>query len=256
MRLAGRDPEALEGALPTLSALQRVVEAGDIGQAEDDDAVGQLDDLVAPRPADHALFAVSSRPHLRQRSGRCSNVSSGSSISSRDAPLCPCCPPCLRSERLRGGRLGVSGGSLDGGSEPFWEFWPTRRSSFSRRCACAASCSPCSATRSNSASTCASANAPPARATLTASSRRNSTLHNYAEATIIPARDLRPERVRSQSLMGRCAFEEMAALWSIGHELTDIRRWRNDTLGVACDPAVTISAHRGGRTLALHQTHA
>jgi len=64
------------------------------------------------------------------------------------------------------------------------------------------------------------------------------------------------EMHRSQSLMGRCAFEEMAALWSVGRELTDISCWRNDTLGVAWDPAVTISAHRGGRTLALHQTHA
>jgi len=64
------------------------------------------------------------------------------------------------------------------------------------------------------------------------------------------------EMHRHESLMGRCAFEEMAALWSLGHELVDIGQWRNETLGAVCDPVVSVAAHRGTRTLALHQTHA
>ncbi len=59
------------------------------------------------------------------------------------------------------------------------------------------------------------------------------------------------EMHRHESLMGRCAFEEMAALWSLGQELIDISRWRDETLDVAGDPVVAVSAHRGGRTLAL-----
>ena len=64
------------------------------------------------------------------------------------------------------------------------------------------------------------------------------------------------EMHRSRSLMGRCAFEEMAALWSLGDEIVDLGQWRNETLGVACDPAVAGAPQRGARTLALHQTHA
>ena len=39
------------------------------------------------------------------------------------------------------------------------------------------------------------------------------------------------------ALMGRCAFGEMATLWNIGRELTDVSEWRDelaaDTAGAA-----------------------
>lgn len=40
------------------------------------------------------------------------------------------------------------------------------------------------------------------------------------------------ETLGQESLMGRCAFQEMATLWSLGHELTDISQWRSHKLTV------------------------
>jgi hypothetical protein len=75
---------------------------------------------------------------------------------------------------------------VDGGSELLTEFWPNRRSTFSRR-------APCSATSSNNRSINSRAGSPPPNAICSASSRRSSTLHNYAPTdknSCKPTRDL------------------------------------------------------------------
>ena len=36
------------------------------------------------------------------------------------------------------------------------------------------------------------------------------------------------ELLGDDSLMGRCAFREMATLWNIGRELTDVSEWRDE----------------------------
>jgi len=41
------------------------------------------------------------------------------------------------------------------------------------------------------------------------------------------------------SLMGRCAFEEMAALWDMAYEIADISQWRSETCNV---PSTDVSA--------------
>ena len=158
----------------------------------------------AARPTTRSC-ALSSCPHLRHCSGRTATVSSGSSMSLRDAPSCPGWAPCLRSERLRTGRLGPCPRSLDGGSELLTEFWPNRRSSFSSRSRCSASSSPCSATASNNRSIRSRAGSPPPNAICSASSRRSSTLHNYAPIDKNPANRAGtrvPERVRHSAPLG------------------------------------------------------
>jgi hypothetical protein len=45
-------------------------------------------------------------------------------------------------------------------------------------------------------------------------------------------KSLQIETLGQETLMGRCAFQEMATLWNLGHELADISRWRSHTLTV------------------------
>ena len=96
---------------------------------------------------------------------------------------CPGWPPGLRPERSRAGRLGVCGGSLDGGRELLVEFCPNRRSRSSHRPSTTASCS-----RNDAFS---ALNSP--------ISSRPATLHNYAPGPEMPAQTPRPpEYVRQR----------------------------------------------------------
>jgi hypothetical protein len=49
----------------------------------------------------------------------------------------------------------------------------------------------------------------------------------------LAVKSLQIEVLGRESLMGRCAFEETAALWNLGYEIADISRWRAETRGVA-----------------------